>query len=76
MYNTDGMPRFRIVHHHSSHPTDTCQHCGHPVQLCDGVGWVDTTVPYLGGTYDMCSNSRSGAHDPQADLARTRYLKY
>lgn len=52
--------------HNEPSVTSTCQHCSTQIALYAHVGWIDTLSPYLGGSYDMCSNSRSGSHEPTA----------
>lgn len=50
---------------HEGHTGAECLHCHHPILLFGGVGWVDTTPPYYGGCYDMCTDSISGQHEPR-----------
>jgi hypothetical protein len=50
---------------HRSRGFGVCQHCRHVIRFYRDVGWVDTTPPFYGGSYDMCAASVTGQHDPQ-----------
>ena len=52
-----------VVVHHSSCQGE-CRYCHHPISLYAEVGWVDRTPAFYGGSYDMCTRSASGQHDP------------
>jgi hypothetical protein len=49
---------------HRSTRGGVCRHCQHRIRLFADVGWVDTTPPFYGGCYDMCTRSLSGQHEP------------
>jgi hypothetical protein len=55
-----------VVVHHRSRGCAICLHCRHTTRFYRDVGWVDTTPPFYGGTYDMCPASVTGQHDPES----------
>ena len=46
--------------------TATCVHCGTDIEVEGDIGWVDATSGDEGGTYDICPDSPTRKHEPEA----------